>query len=42
VSLPSWAVVTPERRAHVERVAALLAAWAMAMHIPERERARWL
>ena len=40
--LPLWAVVTPERRAHVERVVALLATWAMAMRIPERERARWL
>jgi HD superfamily phosphohydrolase YqeK len=35
-------VVTPERRAHVERVAALLATWAMAMHVPEGERTRWL
>jgi len=42
VSLPSWAVVTPERRAHIERVAALIAAWAAAMHVPETERARWL
>jgi HD superfamily phosphohydrolase YqeK len=35
-------VVTPKRRAHVERVAALLATWAMAMHVPEDERTRWL
>src|SRR5216117_4472789 len=42
VTLPAWAVVTPERRAHVERVAALLATWATAMHAPEGERARWL
>lgn len=42
MSLPPWAIVTPERRAHVERVAALLSAWAMVMHIPEDERARWL
>jgi HD superfamily phosphohydrolase YqeK len=42
VSLPLWAVVTPERRGHVERVAALLATWAMAMRVPEVERTRWL
>ena len=42
MALPPWAVVTPERRAHVERVAALLATWAAAMHAPEGERARWL
>ena len=42
MTLPAWAVVTPERRAHVERVAALLATWATAMHAPEGERARWL
>src|SRR6266536_435417 len=35
VSLPPWAIVTPERRAHVERVAALLSAWAMVMVTPE-------
>jgi 2-amino-4-hydroxy-6-hydroxymethyldihydropteridine diphosphokinase len=35
-------VVTPERRAHVERVAALLSAWAMTLDLPEAERARWL
>ncbi|PYO75178.1 MAG: HD domain-containing protein [Gemmatimonadetes bacterium] len=34
--------MTPERRAHVERVAALLSAWAMALQAPEGERARWL
>ena|SRR5438874_7974808 len=42
MSLPPWAVVTPERRAHIERVAALLAEWAGAMRVPEGERARWL
>ena len=34
--------MTAERRAHVERVAALLSAWAMALHTPDGERARWL
>lgn len=42
MALPLWAVVTPERRAHIERVAALLSAWAMAMQTTDAERARWL
>jgi HD superfamily phosphohydrolase YqeK len=42
MALPAWAVVSPERRAHIERVVALLDTWAMAMHAPEPERARWL
>ena len=42
MTLPSWAVVTPARRAHVERVAALIATWATAMKVSERERARWV
>ncbi len=42
MALPPWAVVTPERRAHVKRVAALLSTWATAMHASEGERARWL
>ena len=42
MSLPPWAVVTPERRAHIERVAALLAEWAGTMRVPEAERGRWL
>lgn len=41
MSLPPWAVATPERRAHVARVAALIDQWAVAMRVPERERARW-
>jgi len=45
--LPSWAKVGPKRRGHIERVAALLTAWAdtMAMALPERSRwlkAAWL
>lgn len=39
--MPPWAVVAPERRAHVERVAALLAEWAGAMGVDAAERARW-
>ena len=42
MTLPHWAVVTPARRAHVERVAALLSQWAGALHVADVERARWL
>ena len=42
MTLPPWATVTPERRAHVERVAALLSTWAAALRVPDAERARWL
>lgn len=41
-ALPPWAVVGPERHAHIERVAALLADWADALHVDTRERGRWL
>jgi HD superfamily phosphohydrolase YqeK len=41
VDLPSWASVTAARRAHIERVATVLAAWAGEMHIDEREAAAW-
>jgi HD superfamily phosphohydrolase YqeK len=42
VSLPAWAVVTPARRAHVERVVALLNSWADMMEVAPRERERWV
>jgi HD superfamily phosphohydrolase YqeK len=42
VSLPPWAAVTPERRAHIERVVRLLDTWAAAGRAPDAERARWL
>ena len=42
MSLPPWAVVTPERRGHIERVVGLLDAWAAARRAPAAERARWL
>jgi HD superfamily phosphohydrolase YqeK len=42
VTLPDWAVVTDDRRAHIERVAALLEAWADAMGVSHQERSRWL
>lgn len=41
-TLPPWAVVTPQRRAHIERVAALVSSWAADMLIPGSERNRWL
>ena len=42
MSLPAWAVVTPARRAHIERVVALLSSWADMMEVAPRERDRWL
>jgi 2-amino-4-hydroxy-6-hydroxymethyldihydropteridine diphosphokinase len=42
VSLPAWAHVTPERRGHIERVAALLDEWAGPMEVSGPERDRWL
>lgn len=38
---PAWARLDESRRAHVERVAALLAEWAEALGLPEEERVRW-
>jgi HD superfamily phosphohydrolase YqeK len=40
--LPGWAIVTPSRREHIERVAELAGRWARAMGVPEGERGRWL
>jgi 2-amino-4-hydroxy-6-hydroxymethyldihydropteridine diphosphokinase len=34
--------VTPERRAHIERVVALINQWAAAMGVAASERARWV
>jgi len=42
VTLPPWAIVAPERRAHIERVVALHDSWAAARRAPDAERARWL
>ena len=42
MSLPAWAKVGPERRAHIERVVALLSDWATTMGVPAVERDRWL
>jgi HD superfamily phosphohydrolase YqeK len=41
-TLPKWAIVTPARREHIERVAALAARWALDMGVPDSERHRWL
>lgn len=42
MSLPYWAQATPRRRAHIERVVALLKSWAEQMQVTETERERWL
>ncbi|MEZ0333258.1 MAG: hypothetical protein ACAI18_04555 [Gemmatimonadales bacterium] len=42
MSLPGWAVVTPARREHIERVAQLVTRWAADMNVSDRERQRWL
>jgi HD superfamily phosphohydrolase YqeK len=41
-TLPEWAVVTPERLAHIQRVAELVSRWAEEIGIPDNERHRWL
>jgi HD superfamily phosphohydrolase YqeK len=41
-ALPWWAVVTPARRAHVERVAALARRWASALRLDSAEASSWL
>jgi HD superfamily phosphohydrolase YqeK len=40
--LPPWAQVGRRRRAHIQRVADLLEAWAEDMGVSDRERNRWL
>jgi HD superfamily phosphohydrolase YqeK len=39
--LPAWARATQERRAHMDRVAALLGSWAGALGLDREERTRW-
>lgn len=41
IDLPAWATVTPARRAHIARVAALLASWASALRIDAAEASAW-
>lgn len=40
--LPAWACVKPKRRAHIERVVALLEQWADALAVAGDERVAWL
>src|SRR5688500_14866320 len=41
-TLPEWAIVTPARVEHIQRVAELAARWAEQMGVPDSERNRWL
>jgi 2-amino-4-hydroxy-6-hydroxymethyldihydropteridine diphosphokinase len=41
LSLPSWAVATTSRRAHIARVVALIGAWAAHLSLPPAEREAW-
>lgn len=41
ISLPSWAVVTGPRRAHIARVVALIGTWAAHRSLPAAERQAW-
>ena len=40
--LPDWAVVTPARRAHILRVAALVRSWAIRAGVDDAELRRWV
>ena len=40
--LPDWAAVKGKRKAHIQRVAALLDTWAGVMRVSRAERRRWL
>lgn len=42
LELPSWAVVTDKRRAHIRRVVDLLRRWAGELALPEDETSRWI
>ena len=41
LALPSWAIASPKRRAHIARVVALAMTWADEMHIDRAERDAW-
>ena len=41
-TLPEWAVVSPARLEHIQRVAGLASGWAERMGVPDSERNRWL
>jgi HD superfamily phosphohydrolase YqeK len=40
--LPPWSEAGPDRRAHIQRVVALLREWGRVLDLPEGERVRWL
>lgn len=42
MGFPSWACVEPGRRAHIDRVAGMLAAWGIAMDVGVSEWRRWV
>ena len=41
IELPSWAQVSEKRRAHIERVTALLVGWSQRMRLSADEAAAW-
>ena len=41
-TLPEWAIVTPDRLEHIQRVAELAAGWAERLAVSDSERNRWL
>jgi HD superfamily phosphohydrolase YqeK len=41
VTLPAWSVVGDRRRAHIERVAALIDGWGATLHLPAEEARAW-
>jgi HD superfamily phosphohydrolase YqeK len=41
IALPSWAVVSDKRRAHITRVTAIIDDWAEAMHLDAADRQSW-
>ena len=40
--MPPWSIVSPKRKAHIERVVALLRQWSVQMRLPHDEARRWL
>jgi HD superfamily phosphohydrolase YqeK len=41
IDLPHWAVATPRRREHMDRVSRLMAHWAAALNLPAEQHAAW-
>lgn len=40
--MPKWSVASRQRRAHIERVAAVMDGWARTLDLPKRDRHRWV